>query len=109
MRGFDLLLAGPRPGDEQVVAQAGVEQVGVLRDHTNQAAQVACPETAQVMPGELDFSLLVIPQAQQQLYQRGFAGAAGPYHRQMRAGRQVEAQVVQGIAFLSGPFRTGTC
>ena len=79
-----------------------VEEIGVLRDQRDQAAQLVELVVAQVGAVQRDAAGIGIPEAHQQLRRRGLAGARGADQRHRLAGGDLEADVGQRAARLAG-------
>ena len=85
--------AGPAVGD--VVVDRVVEQHRVLRHDADRAAQAVLRDLADVLAVDRDRAGVDVVEAEQQPRQRRLAGAARPDHRDCRARRDREVDVVQ--------------
>ena len=101
-RRLQLLRCGPRPRDVQVVSDAAIKQVRVLRNHGDLASQHVDRQVAQVVSVEQHATLLRIDEAQQQVDQRGLARARRPDHTQAPARLQLERHVGESRASAAG-------
>ena len=79
-----------------------VEEIGVLRDQRDHAAQLVELVVAQVGAVQRDAAGIGIPEAHQQLRRRGLARARGADQRHRLAGGDREADVGQRAARLAG-------
>ena len=70
-----MISASPAPGcaSAHIGAQCVVEQIGVLRDEGDATAQVVELELAQIAAVERDAAVRRVPEAQQQIGERGLA------------------------------------
>ena len=71
----DLLVGGVEGAVGDVLADGAVEEIDILADEADGAAQVFEAQIAQVMPVETDAALLHVIEAQKQFDQGGLAGA----------------------------------
>ena len=90
------------PGEQDVGAQRVVEEIGVLRDQRDHAAQLVELVVLEVGAVQRDAAGVGIPEAQQQLRRRGLAGARGADQRDGLAGRDGDGDVGQRAARLAG-------
>ena len=90
------------PGDQDVGAQAVVEEIGVLGDQRDQAAQRVELVVAQVGAVQRDAAGIGIPEAHQQLRRRRLARARGADQRHGLAGGDLEADIGQRAPALAG-------
>ena len=84
--GDDFVIRCAGPAQLNVPADGVVEQNGFLRDDGNLVAQIAGGNVANVHAADVDDAALRVVKAQQQIGQRGFAGAAGADERDELAG-----------------------
>ena len=95
--GLDYLLLGrPGPGQQQVIADRRVEQVGVLRDNGHQRAGGFLIVLPQLPAVQQDMTFPVLPETQQQMGQGRLAGAARSDQGYEPVLRQVETDAIQG-------------
>ena len=92
---LDLLVGGVRAGEAQVLADAGVEQVGLLGDHADCRRQRFEARIADVDPVDRDPPLLRLVQPRDQVAERGLARAGLADDRGSRAGRDDQIDVAQ--------------
>ena len=100
--GDEFGLGGVGAAEAQVVLDRAVEQVGVLRDHGDHAADRVGIERAQILAADADGAGLRIVQAQQQAHDGGFAGAAGADDADALAGGDGERQAAMRRAAAAG-------
>ena len=94
--GFDhLLVGGERVAQREVVADGRVEQVDVLRHHAQHRPDLIGRGAADIQPADGDGADLELPEAEQQLYEGGLAGATRPDDTQAATLRDRQLQVLQ--------------
>ena len=93
---LDPLVRHVRVGDREVVADRRVEQVDVLGDDAQQPADLLDAVVAQVAAADPDLALVVVPEAQEQVDERGLARAARSDDREAAAGRDGQVEAVDG-------------
>ena len=91
----DLYFARVRLRQRHVGAERVVEQISVLRDERDAAAQVVELVLAQIVAVERDGALGRIPEPQQQIGERCLAGARRTDNRNGPAGADVEVDTAQ--------------
>src|SRR6185437_6581576 len=95
---FNLALRHAGLAIRNIVAQAVVEQHGLLRDHANLRTQRLQSHIADVVAVNRDRPGAYVKEAWKQRNQRAFAGSAGSYERQNFAGPDFEIDVVQHLS-----------
>ena len=93
--GDDFLVRRAEPAQLDVPADGVVEQNVFLRDDGDLVAQIARGNVAQIHAADFDRAARRVVKAQQQVGERGFAGAAGADERDELAGFDGEVDVVQ--------------
>src|SRR5579863_3577988 len=94
---FHLALAGVWSRKQQILTNAGVEQVRPLLDNADKAIEVFLRIRSQFVTAKLDASLLVFPEAQQDVDQCRFSCAGWSNQSKTLALGQTEANVLQSI------------
>ncbi len=79
--GLDLPVRRLGPGVGQVLAQGGVEEVGLLRDEADDVAEAGEADAAHVAAVDLDGSLGHVVEARQEVGRRRLAGTGWPHER----------------------------
>ena len=93
--GAKLGFSGVGAGKQQVFADAGVEQMGLLRHHGTEAAHRLPAQVPQRHPADLDRPLLEIPEAEQDIEQARLARAGLADHTKAAAFGNREADTVE--------------
>jgi len=83
------------PGQADVRLQRVVEQIRVLRDQRDVAAQIVELQLPQIDAAEGDAPLLRVPEAEQQIGHRRLAGTRSPDQRHRHTRPHVERHAVQ--------------
>ena len=92
---FDnLLVGGVERAVGDVLADGAVEEIDILADEADGAAQVFDSQIAQVMPIETDAALLHVIEAQKQFDQGGLSGAGRADDADRLPGRYVQRQIM---------------
>src|SRR5581483_4691383 len=92
----DLVIAGIGLGVADVVADRGVEQVGLLRDDADRAVQRLERELADVVAIDADAAFGRVVEAGEEVRQGGLAGARWADEGGDAAGRDLQGDVVEG-------------
>ncbi len=85
----------------QVVPDGAVQQRGVLSDHADIRAQAFLADLGDVLPVDEDAAALQVIEAQQQIDQRGLAGARRPDQADLLAWANVDAEPADHAALLA--------
>ena len=93
--GDDFLVGRAEPAQFDVPADGVVEQNVFLRDDGDLVAQIARGNLAQIHAADFDGAARGVVKAQEQIGERGFAGAAGADERDELAGFDGEIDAVQ--------------
>ena len=84
---------GVQPSVRDVVADAAVEQPGVLEDHAEARPQLVPGELADIVAIERDATRVHVVEAHQQIDQRGLAGPGRAHDGDRRARLRRQGQV----------------
>src|SRR5206468_11917218 len=93
--GLDLGVACIWPCIEQVVPDACVEEVGLLRDHADELSEGTQLDLPDVGAVEFDSPLCRVLQTRNQVEDRRLAGPTGSYQRSKLAWIDLEADVLE--------------
>ena len=93
------LLRGILFGIEQVLADAAVEEIAVLRHHADAGAQIGKVKVAHVGPGDFHAAPKHVIQARNQIHDRRLARAAGPDDGVHLPGRHRKVDILQQRLF----------
>ena len=97
--GEDLCFVGPGAAVANIVADAAVQQRGVLRHHGDLCAQAFLRHGGDVLAVDQDAAGVGGVEAQQQVHQGGFAGAGMAHQADTLAWFDVQVEAVQHAAF----------
>ncbi len=100
--GGEFGLGGIRAAETEIFLHGAVEQVGVLRNHRDRAADCVGLQSAQVAVADADGAGLRVVEAEQQADDGGFAGAAGADDADALAGGDGEGERAVGGAAGAG-------
>ena len=100
--GHHLGLGGVGAAVEDVVAHRAVQQRGVLRDHADLRAQAVLRHVGDVLAVDQDAARLDVVEAQQQVDERGLAGARAADQADLLARADLQRQPVDDTRAVAG-------